>query len=68
MKRKPTDYAVSFKDPAYTVNEDGGSVKVCVVLSAPSSQPVTVEISGVDGSATAGEPFTIKTSVTSVAR
>ena len=46
---------MSFKEPEYTVNEDGVSVNVCVLLSIPSSETVTVELSSQDESAVAGD-------------
>ena len=57
MKHFFPGLTVSFKDPEYTVDEDGGSLRVCVLLSVSSSETVTVEISSADGSATAGENY-----------
>ena len=49
-----TGLTVSFKEPSYTVDEDGGSINVCVLLSKTSSATVTVTLDDVAGSASGG--------------
>ena len=43
---------IMFDQTTYSVNEDGGSVQIALVLSRPSSTTVTVEMFNTDGSAT----------------
>ena len=52
-----TGLITSFEQPMYMVNEDGGSIEVCVLLSTASSETVTIELSASDGSALAGLCF-----------
>ena len=53
----PYDYSlgtigVTFGQTMYGVNEGDGSAQIGLVLSGPSSTPVTVEVFNTDGSAT----------------
>ena len=50
-----TDISISFKDSPYSVNENDGSVEVCVLLSVSSTQTVTLELESSEGTATAGQ-------------
>ena len=43
---------VMFTETTYSVDEDGGSVAIGVVLSNPSATATTVEVYHTDGSAT----------------
>ena len=43
---------MSFKQPAYSVNEDAGPVQPVLVISNPSSTDITVQVTDTDGSAT----------------
>ena len=49
-----TDISISFKDSPYSVNENDGSVQVCVLLSVSSTETVTLELGSSAGTATAG--------------
>ena len=48
--------SVFFQSSMYSVNENEGTVEVCIVLSTTSSEEVIVELDGADESASAGEP------------
>ena len=50
---------VSFKQPSYTVNEEAGTLTVCVELSALSLDPTTVVLSDVPGTAQRGSVLLI---------
>ena len=43
---------VMFGQTTYSVDEDGGSVQIVIVLSGPSSTDTIVEVNNTDGSAT----------------
>ena len=52
--------SVGFEQTQYTVNENGTSVQVCVVLSKASMDTITVELALLDGtSATAGAVLSV---------
>ncbi|MBE7551494.1 MAG: hypothetical protein HS126_10520 [Anaerolineales bacterium] len=54
----PIPPTVAFSAAAYSVNENGGNAVIIVVLSAASSQTVTVTYAAADGTATAGSDYT----------
>ncbi|GIK43758.1 MAG: hypothetical protein BroJett011_75910 [Chloroflexota bacterium] len=54
----PIPPTVAFSAAAYSVNENGGNAVITVVLSAASSQTVTVTYAAADGTATAGSDYT----------
>ena len=49
------DIAVSFMESTYSVNENGGAIKVELVLTKISSTDFTVQVMNVDGTATGGK-------------
>lgn len=49
---------INFSQAVYTVAENAGPATITVVLSAPSTQPVTVNYTTANGSATAGSDYT----------
>lgn len=49
---------VQFHRTAYSVNEDMGNASIVVILSAVSSQTITVGVDTSDGSATASDDYT----------
>lgn len=53
----PIPPTVAFSAAAYSVNENGGNAVITVVLSAASSQTVTVTYAAADGTATAGSDY-----------
>ncbi|MCL4298376.1 MAG: hypothetical protein KJ077_21745 [Anaerolineae bacterium] len=53
----PIPPTVAFSAAAYSVNENGGNAVIAVVLSAASSQTVTVTYAAADGTATAGSDY-----------
>jgi len=53
--------ALTFGASTYRVNESTAAATITVKLSGPASQPVTVDYTTVDGTATAGSDYTAAT-------